>query len=282
MTKGRKRAKAETSNVRKTVIKEKKERKWKKLTSMQEADSADKLLHSLPCSAAQLADHACSAAQPAANVKKDARKNEELQKAKKDFYAYAKNNDVPETDFVTVLRRFFGGKGHMESLWNELRRQRQGADLSIREAWTALCSESGSNKAKARILWSMLTLPRGQWQGKLLEEVKKNIQRRSITTSVKPVPYAQLQKEMGKCAASQMVTSGMFKTFTNSFGVPMVMKREQEMLNQDLLQKTTRHTRIIYTFIFRSYNCRISHTYYIILDLICIICCNYNSYKSKI
>ncbi|MDA8582840.1 hypothetical protein N9L68_01380 [bacterium] len=65
----------------------------------------------------------------------DKRKNSQLQAAKAEFKAFVKSNDVKPENYVSTLKKFVGQNQMMSSLWAELKRQRQGADLSIQQAW---------------------------------------------------------------------------------------------------------------------------------------------------
>ena len=110
-------------------------------------------------------------AEEATSANDDKRKNAQLQVAKKEFRAFVQSNDVKPENYVSTLKKFFGQNQMMSSLWAELKRQRQGADVTIQEAWTQLCNGPASVKAKNNIVWSMMVESPGKWQSRLMEHV---------------------------------------------------------------------------------------------------------------
>ena len=60
-------------------------------------------------------------------------RNAQLDAAKKEFRAFVQSNDVKPENYVITLKKFFDNH-MMSSLWSELKRQRQGADMAIHQA----------------------------------------------------------------------------------------------------------------------------------------------------
>ena len=59
--------------------------------------------------------------------------------------AFVQSNDVKPENYVSTLKKFFGQNQMMSSLWAELKRQRQGADVTIQQAWTELVMQGPSS-----------------------------------------------------------------------------------------------------------------------------------------
>ena len=49
----------------------------------------------------------------------------------------------------------------MEALWAQLKRERETADVSVREAWETLAEGAGQNKRKMAVLAESILLPPG-------------------------------------------------------------------------------------------------------------------------
>ena len=111
------------------------------------------------------------------------------------FKAYAQQHpNLPEAEYPRVIKEHFSKYGQMESLWAWLKRERGGADVSVREAWTELCGEKGANKKKLQVLFEALTQPAGGWQGRLMEQVQSLKQTKELKKKHRPMPYAQLEQ----------------------------------------------------------------------------------------
>ena len=184
-------------------------------------------------------------AEEATSANDDKRKNAQLQAAKKEFRAFVQSNDVKPENYVSTLKKFFGQNQMMSSLWAELKRQRQGADVTIQEAWTQLCKGPASVKAKNNIVWSMMAESPGKWQSRLMEHVASIKESKKIEKKTKPIPFDELAVKMGLEGAQTACDKGMYKKWTNKFGIDMVNKVSQEMTESVEMSKQQTKTRSV-------------------------------------
>ena len=184
-------------------------------------------------------------AEEATSANDDKRKNAQLQVAKKEFRAFVQSNDVKPEKYVSTLKKFFGQNQMMSSLWAELKRQRQGADMTIQQAWTELCEGPAPAKTKNNILWSMMTESPGKWQSRLMEHVASIKESKKIEKKTKPIPFDELAVKMGLEGAQTACDKGMYKKWTNEFGIDMITKVSQEMTESVEVSKQQTKTRSV-------------------------------------
>ena len=117
----------------------------------------------------------------------------------------------------------------MEALWAQLKRERESADVSVREAWETLSEGAGQNKRKLSVLAESILLPPGAWMGRLLEHVDQFKTGKKHSNKLKPMPFSELQQQQGELGAQACVDSGMYKKYKNKFGIEMVVKSEEQI-----------------------------------------------------
>ena len=117
----------------------------------------------------------------------------------------------------------------MEALWAQLKRERETADVSVREAWETLAEGAGQNKRKLGVLAESILLPPGAWMGRLLGHVDQFKTGKKHKRTEKPMPFSELQQQQGELGAQACVDSGMYKKYKNKFGIEMVVKSEEQI-----------------------------------------------------
>ena len=172
-------------------------------------------------------------------------RNAQLHAAKKEFRAFVQSNDVKPENYVSTLKKFFGQNQMMSSLWTELKRQRQRAKNHIQQAWTELCKGPAPSKTKINILWSMMAEPPGKWQSRIMEHVASIRESKKIEKKTKPIPFDELAVKMGSSGAQTACDKGMYKKWTNKFGIDMVNKVSQEMTESVEMSKQQTKTRSV-------------------------------------
>ena len=117
--------------------------------------------------------------------------------------------------------------------------------MIIQEAWTELCEGPAPTKTKNNILWSMMTESPGKWQSRLMEHVASIKESKKIDKKTKPIPFDELVVKMGLEGAQTACDKGMYKKWTNEFGIDMVNKVSQEMTESVEMSKQHTNTRSV-------------------------------------
>ena len=113
------------------------------------------------------------------------------------------------------------------------------------QAWTELCKNPAPAKTKNNILWSMMTESPGKWQSRLMEHVASIKESKKIEKKTKPIPFDELAVKMGLEGAQTACDKGMYKKWTNKFGIDMVNKVSQEMTESVEMSKQQTKTRSV-------------------------------------
>ena len=89
------------------------------------------------------------------------------------FVEHVQEQGIQEKPDMDLFRKFFTPK-QMSHLWVMLQRKRQKSDMSIKDAWQAICQLKGTkNEAKLGVLYDLLVRPGQQWQDRLVSYVDK-------------------------------------------------------------------------------------------------------------
>ena len=85
----------------------------------------------------------------------------------------------------------------------------------------------------------------GKWQSRLMEHVASIKESKKIEKKTKPIPFDELAVKMGLEGAQTACDKGMYKKWTNEFGIDMVNKVSQEMTESVEVSKQQTKTRSV-------------------------------------
>ena len=76
-----------------------------------------------------------------------------------------------------------------------------------------------------------------------MEQVASLKHGKTLSKKQRPMPYSQLEMELGEIGALQTCASGMYKKWRNKFGIDMVTKIESELDEKVEVGVETKKTR---------------------------------------
>ena len=158
-----------------------------------------------------------------------------------------KNRDVATAELEAVLEEF--RKKHkkekpdfpalkkalkpsfLQALWQRLKRERANGDMSLKQAWEAICSmKLGSQKKKQDVLMQYVLKPDQPeaWQGMLMGFSDEISKKATKIVSLKPLTKGQLIQQHGYAEAMDHIQKGKYREITDEDGDTLYVRRSME------------------------------------------------------
>ena len=126
---------------------------------------------------------------------------------------------------LELLRTFFTPT-EMSALWGRLTTQRGKSDMSIKEAWGALCSLPTNSALKKRlVMLDFVIKPPGAWQTTLLTQTDDLTRKDTNSRHNQQYTRGELEVIHGIAEASRLIEAGKFDRAEDSDGDEVFVKR---------------------------------------------------------